>query len=397
MKDSEAYKLQLKEFAASEQEARDGILLRTAYMDVAPSLNAAVLLAQLVCWHGVSEKDGRLRLRVERDGYVWLAKMHDEWWCEIRLTATQVRRAMKQLEELGVVETRAWMFGGLRTLHIRLVPEVLMPLIEEAQTAQELLRKETQSIVYWPLLQRVAGSVTAAILLQQIFHWHEVAGGQPFYKFRDECDHELYRPGDSWMEELAFSRTEFETARNKIATKVKRGTSKTQARENSLVIYWTDSERLTWYDVNHELLLERLTEAVEEVEKVEEMEASILVRDPHLRQRTQSAMTRDRLLPHTTKKHTSRFGYVYLLEGDGCHKIGRAKDPTKRTEQLAVQLPYEVNLVCAIASADYAKLEAELHNHFAEKRLNGEWFDLSQEDVNAFKWLAQEFEASLLA
>lgn len=78
-------------------------------------------------------------------------------------------------------------------------------------------------------------------------------------------------------------------------------------------------------------------------------------------------------------------GYVYLLAAGGFHKIGRAKDPRKRTETLAIQLPYQTELVFAVKSDDYVALEAELHTIFAGKRKNGEWFELSDEDLEYIK------------
>jgi hypothetical protein len=83
----------------------------------------------------------------------------------------------------------------------------------------------------------------------------------------------------------------------------------------------------------------------------------------------------------TAPKRTARPGYVYLLGGGGYYKIGKAKDPQRRAETLAVQLPYSVELLHAIESGDYARAEEYLHERFAHKRLNGEWFDLSDDDV----------------
>lgn len=80
-------------------------------------------------------------------------------------------------------------------------------------------------------------------------------------------------------------------------------------------------------------------------------------------------------------KRKAESGYVYVLEGGGVFKIGRAKDPERRAELLAIQLPYPVSLICAVQTSDYKKLEADLHERFALKRLNGEWFDLTSEDV----------------
>ncbi len=82
-------------------------------------------------------------------------------------------------------------------------------------------------------------------------------------------------------------------------------------------------------------------------------------------------------------------GYVYVLEGNGTYKIGRAKDPVKRSELLAIQLPYKVNLLFTIPASNPRSLEADLHEHFADKRLNGEWFDLSPEDVAYIRGFAE--------
>ncbi len=74
-------------------------------------------------------------------------------------------------------------------------------------------------------------------------------------------------------------------------------------------------------------------------------------------------------------------GYVYLLEGGGHYKIGRAKNPHNRSETIGTQLPYPVTLIHVVECADYEDYERSLHRRFAEKRLHGEWFDLSPEDI----------------
>jgi len=84
------------------------------------------------------------------------------------------------------------------------------------------------------------------------------AGWEPFYKFKEPCKHNAYRPGDSWTEELGFSRAEFDNAMKIIGTKLKSGMArddcygKTDA--TGFIIYWTDSNRTTWYHVNRTLL-----------------------------------------------------------------------------------------------------------------------------------------------
>jgi len=118
-----------------------------------------------------------------------------------------------------------------------------------------------RTIPYRPHFTKLTGKVTAAILLQQIvYYWEEVVERRPFYKFRKPCKHDLYREGDSWVEELGFTPSEFDAAIRTIGTKIRKGISKAEAlagragREiKNLVIYWTDSNRVTWYELNQAL------------------------------------------------------------------------------------------------------------------------------------------------
>jgi hypothetical protein len=90
----------------------------------------------------------------------------------------------------------------------------------------KLLSEDQLSISYRPALARLVGSVTGAILLQQVVHRWFAHGRKPFYKFKLPCRHKEYRPGDAWCEELAFTRHEFDGALAVIGTKVTKGGNK---------------------------------------------------------------------------------------------------------------------------------------------------------------------------
>jgi hypothetical protein len=117
-----------------------------------------------------------------------------------------------------------------------------------------------RTIAYYPNLNQLTGSILASLLLQQIVYWWESQDQQPFYKFSAPCQHRAYRPGDSWQEELGFTRTEFETARRRLGRKIQQGDEKSALRLGSLVLYWTDRQRLTWYELNTPLLGAKLQE-----------------------------------------------------------------------------------------------------------------------------------------
>ena len=122
----------------------------------------------------------------------------------------------------------------------------------------DLIAEDRQLIVYRPRLNEVTGSVTATILLQQIlFRWNQ-NGKRPFYKFNGPCDHKRYVSGQSWQEELGFTYSELNTARDKIAKKVLKGQNKVLALRENMVIFYTDANRVTWYEVNEKLIEQSL-------------------------------------------------------------------------------------------------------------------------------------------
>lgn len=101
-----------------------------------------------------------------------------------------------------------------------------------------------------PKFKQIFGSTNAAIFIERVRHWFEENHYEPFYKFFEPCSHELYREGDSWLEELGFSYEEASTVLKKIGTKITRGKSKNEAMKEGILLYWTDSNRVTWYFLN---------------------------------------------------------------------------------------------------------------------------------------------------
>ena len=78
-------------------------------------------------------------------------------------------------------------------------------------------------------------------------------------------------------------------------------------------------------------------------------------------------------------------GHIYLLRHGNEYKIGRSTDPTRRYKEIRVQMPLDAEEVHVIETDDTVGIEAYWHNRFADKRLNGEWFRLTAQDVSAFK------------
>lgn len=90
-------------------------------------------------------------------------------------------------------------------------------------------------------------------------------------------------------------------------------------------------------------------------------------------------------MPGERIKRPTPPGFVYVMvnHANGFYKIGFSSRPKFREETLASQEP----LIELLATTPGTKGdEAALHEEFAAKRLRGEWFTLTEVDVEELKW-----------
>jgi hypothetical protein len=81
-------------------------------------------------------------------------------------------------------------------------------------------------------------------------------------------------------------------------------------------------------------------------------------------------------------------GWVYLVKtANGQCKIGRTSNLPVRIKALSASHPENLELVHSIQSTNMFELEAGLHSHFDSKRIKGEWFHLSPDDIEYIKGL----------
>lgn len=86
-----------------------------------------------------------------------------------------------------------------------------------------------------------------------------------------------------------------------------------------------------------------------------------------------------------TSKETSS-GHVYLVKSGKLYKIGYSENHWRRKSELHKQTAEGISEIHTIAAIDDAPgIERYWHERFADKQQHGEWFDLSAEDISAFK------------
>lgn len=78
-------------------------------------------------------------------------------------------------------------------------------------------------------------------------------------------------------------------------------------------------------------------------------------------------------------------GYVYLMRFGKYHKVGRSNSVGRREYELGTKLPEELVTVHSIKTDDPVGIERYWHQRFAEKRREGEWFELNSAEIQAFK------------
>lgn len=140
--------------------------------------------------------------------------------------------------------------------------KIILTFVSHSVIMQNKLLSITRNIIpYIRELRPLAGSVTAAILWQQLDYWF-AKHPDGFYKFLEPCDHAAYHPdrGESWIEELGFSKDEFRTAFDKIGVRHSTKTQYLKAADHSFekngkvyffCSYHDNKTGLTWYFRNH--------------------------------------------------------------------------------------------------------------------------------------------------
>lgn len=118
-------------------------VLHKPYVDITGDLIAGMLLSQIMYWCS-PDRNGKIRLRVQHKGFLWLAKTREDWFEELRISPKQYDRAIKILKEKDLVATELFRFNGSPTIHIRPNLDVCNRLFDEwiENKAQEIMEKE---------------------------------------------------------------------------------------------------------------------------------------------------------------------------------------------------------------------------------------------------------------
>ena len=80
-------------------------------------------------------------------------------------------------------------------------------------------------------------------------------------------------------------------------------------------------------------------------------------------------------------------GFVYLFRAGDIYKIGLSINPKQRSKAVKAPNGQDIIIEHQISTDDMGALEQALHYRFSDKRLEGEWFELTDSDVEYVKGL----------
>ena len=102
----------------------------------------------------------------------------------------------------------------------------------------------------------------------------------------------------------------------------------------------------------------------------------------------------DRFMEHdpsvTSEDFDTPFGYVYLVRSPHGFKIGRTSHPDSRFALFRTASPYRIELLAVIYASHVRALERALHRRFADKKIRGEWYALTDTDAAFISGLTSE-------
>lgn len=171
--------------------------------------------------------------------------------------------------------------------------------------------------------------------------------------------------------------------------------SKLAVKSNSIVRQIVNNLTLRFHlEGEHNLLIpadttDQVLSKLEIAELIDELEAVCYTYSNEDLEEANSILNEERRQPSEVRKSKPKRlpGFIYLIHavGSNRYKIGRTARIESRLARLKAQAPYPMELIHHFWTDDSTGMEATLHTKFQSKRVHGEWFELSDEDIETIK------------
>lgn len=111
----------IRGYLASEISDKDKITVKKIYIKINnDNLYDGVLFSQIMYWHGKNKETGKPRMKVEKDGYLWIAKSYKEWADETCIKEATIRKSLDRMRNNNLIFAELYKFNSRPVLHIRI-------------------------------------------------------------------------------------------------------------------------------------------------------------------------------------------------------------------------------------------------------------------------------------
>jgi len=127
-------------YVHSRSHSREGVFVSLEFIDLCNgNMYDAILFSQIMYWHEPSNKTGDTRMRRERDGHLWVAKNHSDWYAECRIKAQTVRKCLDRLKQSGLIIYELHGEKGNKTPFIRINWDVFAAKMKAMETDKKVI------------------------------------------------------------------------------------------------------------------------------------------------------------------------------------------------------------------------------------------------------------------
>lgn len=97
------------------------------------------------------------------------------------------------------------------------------------------------------------------------------------------------------------------------------------------------------------------------------------------------------------RRRRNQIGYIYILKSGHGYKIGKSANYKKRTADIIGSMPFKCDVFLVIKMKGYHYAEPEIHALVSGVKINGEWFDLSSNDIcEVVYYLGERFDGEMI-
>lgn len=201
-----------------------------------------------------------------------------------------------------------------------------------------------KKVCYYPELVTITESITAALMMSQLEFWFKTREGKSFYKFLEPCEHERYKEGDSWQEELGMSSSEIRSAFKKIGMPYKSKKAFKEAEDifkgKYYASYYDRIRKVTYYFRN----TSKVKEVFEALERKEERDECLECLQDEKQNYLEESQVEDKKRSHIEEDEVSDKKHSQIEES-------QVRDEKhSRTEESWVSDKTEVGEIKAVAS-----------------------------------------------